>query len=404
MKTAIQIFLKQTRRSTKRLVLQLVLLCTVTAFFAVSLNLYSNSKQNLQTVENAYTTIATMEIYGYVNKAGELVHPGDETCVGRHLLSVENYDFSPLLALGSVKNIELRTRVGAYIPGNAHVYCTVQDDPFQDPDWVMLFGTNNMIRFTLDLEEPLVISLQDASQELAFPIRILEATNSLLEYPDLFTLCVWGFDSDDISFFAEEIRRLNRSDCIDAITLYPDVEYVMTTYGGNYWELNPETDTYIWRGQDFSCRYDGIGLQFRGFDFYRRLSYGMFGIKADTFEQNELFPLQRHEDVSSDLNWKEYSLVAQYNANSFAVTLIDDHTLIPAWHQGAIFLNEGRMITEEEYTSGAKVCMVSAKMAANQGWQVGDKLDMHLYAYDAFYDEIIKNNGWLLRQPLNEMR
>ena len=69
----IQIFLKQTRRSTKRLVLQLVLLLAVIAFFVVSLNLYSNSIQNLQTVEDTYTTIATAEFYGYVNEAGELV-------------------------------------------------------------------------------------------------------------------------------------------------------------------------------------------------------------------------------------------------------------------------------------------------------------------------------------------
>ena len=382
----IQIFLKQTRRGTKRLVLQLVLLCAATAFFVVSLNLYANSMNNLHTVEDTYTTIATMEIYGYVNNAGELVHPGDESCVGCHWLSAEDYDLSPLLALDSVKSIDLRTRVGAYIPGNAQVSCTVQDDPFQNSNWVKLFGTDNVIRFTLDSEEPLVISLQDVKQELVFPIRILEATNSLLEYPDDFTLCVWEFDSDDISFFSEEIRRLNRSDCIDAITLYPDVEYVMATYGGWYWELNPETGTYTWHEDGFNCRYRGIGLQLRGFNFYKRLSYGTFGIQASTFVKNESFPLHRYEDVSNDPTWREYSLTAQYNASAFAVTLTDDHTLIPAWNQGAMYLSEGRTITKEEYKRGAKVCMVSAKMAANQGWQVGDTLDMHLYAYDAFYD------------------
>ena len=108
MKTAIQIFLKQTRRGTKRLALQLVLLCAVTMFFVVSMNLCSNSRQNLLTVENIYSTIATMEFYGYVTADGKLVHPGDEACVGRHLLSVEDYDFSELLALNSVNSIELR--------------------------------------------------------------------------------------------------------------------------------------------------------------------------------------------------------------------------------------------------------------------------------------------------------
>ena len=59
MKTAIQIFFKQTQRGTKRLALQLVLLCAAVAFLVVSLNLYQNSTSNLLSVENAYTTIAT---------------------------------------------------------------------------------------------------------------------------------------------------------------------------------------------------------------------------------------------------------------------------------------------------------------------------------------------------------
>ena len=114
----IQIFLKQTHRGTKRLALQLVLLCAAVTFFVVSLNLYYNSARNLQAVENTYTTIATMSFHGYVNSAGEIVSPDDPSCVGYHWLSLEDYDFTQLLALDSVKGIELRTRVGAYIPEN----------------------------------------------------------------------------------------------------------------------------------------------------------------------------------------------------------------------------------------------------------------------------------------------
>ena len=75
MKTAVQIFLRQTVRGKKRLVLNAALLLAVTGFFVVGLNLYHNSRQNLLTVENAYTTIATMEIYGDVDAQGNLVHP-----------------------------------------------------------------------------------------------------------------------------------------------------------------------------------------------------------------------------------------------------------------------------------------------------------------------------------------
>ena len=104
-----QIFLKQTHRSTKRLVLQLMLLCAATTFFVVALNLYANSMRNLQTVEDTYTTIATAVFYGFTDERGNLVDPGDESCVGYRWMSVDQYDLSPLKKLDSVKNIHLRT-------------------------------------------------------------------------------------------------------------------------------------------------------------------------------------------------------------------------------------------------------------------------------------------------------
>ena len=98
------------------------------------------------------------------------------------------------------------------------------------------------------------------------------------------------------------------------------------------------------------------------------------------------FALQRYEDVKDDVVWQKCSQAAEYSEHSFTVTMTGDVSLIPAWYQGAIYLQEGRMITDTEYKSGAKVCMISAQMAEYQDWQVGDKLDMHLYAYDAFLD------------------
>ncbi len=407
MKTAIQIFLKQTRRSTKRLVLQLVLLCCMTAFFAVSLNLYSNSIRNLRSVEDAYTTIATMEIYGDVNQAGELVHPGDEACVGRHLLSVEDYDLSPLLALDSVKRIDLRTRVGAYIPGHTFAISLrdfVPIDVYDVPEeWLGLSETGNVIRFVLNSDQPVTIPLDPGSAPYyTLPLRIIETSNPLLHYPDTFSISVTNFDDAD----AEEIRRLNRSDCADRITLYPDVEYVMAVSGGSVWTKDPETGVYTWLTDDppyvtSYSHYDGIGLRLPGFDYGKR--YQASYSKSSGYSvrlpysggETEPFPLQRYEDIKDDPTWAEYTQAAEYDAHAFNVTLTENIALMPAWSQGGMYLQEGRMITDEEYTRGANVCMVSAQMAAYQGWQIGDTLDLHLYACNGFYDRIsVKSNNW----------
>lgn len=395
-----QIFLKQTRRSTKRLVLQLVLLCAVTVFFVVSLNLYSNSMRNLQTVENNYTTIAMAEFYGYVTEDGKLVHPGDETCVGRHLLSVEDYDFSELLALNSVNSIELRTRVGAYIPGHTHVYSLFEDHPFYPSDYVDLTFSGNLIRFVLDADEPLTISLLKGTKYYPFPIRILDQSNQLFVYPEQFALGIHNLLKEEIHWYADDIRRLNRSDVSDAITLYPDVEYAMTIYNAGYfWSKDPETGRYLWR-EDFgyyddelsqTVRYHGIGLSLGSFSPHTTRGLGYipnFGLINTVTEQPEKdrFSLQRYEDIKDDPDWVQYEQITRYDASAFTAVLTNDITLVPAWHKGNMFLHEGRMITEKEYKTGAKVCMISAKMAHQQGWKVGDKLEMHLYRCNDLFD------------------
>ncbi len=403
MKTAIQIFLKQTRRSTKRLILQLMLLCAAVAFFVVSLNLYSNSIRNLQVVENAYTTIVTAEFYGDVTADGTLVHPGDEACVGRYLLSVEDYDFSPFLALDSVKDIHLRTRVGAYIPGHIPVSQMNQDNPRYPADYKTLSNTGDVIRFVLDTEEPLTFTLQNNGWKYhQFPIRILEQSNPLLEYPDEYALGIPILHDEAIDRFADDIRRLNRSDATDTITLYPGVEYVLAACNsGDYWSRDPETGKYVWREDNVyrdkdlntEVRYQGIGLTLAGFRFYETNSlcydpyFGLYS--TDTpYPPIGPFALQRYEDVKDDPDWAEYVQAGAYNSSSFTAIRTNDISLVPAWYKGCMFLNEGRMITEEEYKSGAKVCMVSARMALQQGWQVGDKLELHLYEYNGFYDVV----------------
>ncbi len=398
----IQIFLKQTGRGTKRLALQLVLLCAVTVFFVVSLNLYANSMRNLQTVEDTYTTIATMEIYGYVNEAGELVHPGDPSCVGRHLLSVEDYDLFSLSSLNFVKDIHLRTRVAAYIPGHIPVLSELGENPVMPPEYKTLSQNNNVIRFVLDAEEPVTYSLRNGWKYDSFPIRILEQSNSLLVYPEQhsFFLGIPMLAEREIPQYADEIRRLNRSNVTDTITLYPGVEYIMVTHGsGLYWIKDEETGTYIWQedGPYFdgssgeSRHYPGIGLNLAHFFYYSTygLCYqpnrGLTNMHTQDSEKT-FFSIQRYDDVKDDLDWADYIQAGEYDGSAFTTVLTDDIALVPAWYAEGMFLSEGRMITEEEYKSGAKVCMISAKMAYLQGWKAGDTLDLHLYQYDGYFD------------------
>ena len=388
-----QIFFKQTVRAKTRLWLSLVLLCAVVAFFVISLNLYYNGAQNLHTVENTYHTIAGMEIYGYVDAQGNLVDPGDESCVGRHLLSLDDYDFSELLALDMVKNIELRTRVGAYIPGYQQVYHEVPESPIYKSGTKVLMQNQDVIRFVLSGDEPYTIALQgnDLSQRYReLPIRVLEQANSLVQYPNEFALYVSNWDDAVIDRFADDIRRINGNDQTDSITLYPGVEYVMAVGypGSSLWIVDPETGKYVWDKDEIITLKGhfhvgiGLGLRFFTYEEPRGLQYEPgFGLNKTGFPtvRKEPFFLHRYEDVKDDARWTEYVQSMIYDVSSFPVVMTQDISLIPAWFEDGMFLNEGRMITPEEYQSGAKVCMVSATLAFQQGWKIGDALELHLY-------------------------
>ena len=404
MKTAIQIFLKQTQRGTKRLVLQLVLLCAAVTFLVVSLNLYQNSTSNLLSVENAYTTIATMDFRAYVNSAGEIVSPEDPSCVGQHWLSLEDYDFSQLLALDSVKNIELRTRVGAYIPGSIPHYGVIDKDNKLPDDWMEISPSTDVIKFVLDTEEPVVIPLKEKDWTAArVPFRILENSNSMLRYPGKISFRIQGIQQLREWGVLDEIRRLNRNDSIDSITLYPDVEYVVAVNVGEVWEKDSQTGVFTWVANHLPSSGDGPFPDVIECHLFDRHFFGEYkdaylyeGYAAMTVpgETKAPFPLQRCEDVEGDALWETYTNCFKYSSNAFAVTLTNDHRLIPAWNQRGMYLHAGRRITAEEYASGAKVCMVSAEMADYQGWKVGDTLDMHLYAHEGFWDEtsVIEEN------------
>ncbi len=103
-----------------------------------------------------------------------------------------------------------------------------------------------------------------------------------------------------------------------------------------------------------------------------------------TYEESASpFSIQRVEDVEKNPELKAYFediwqdiSIQQYTHN---VVATNDVTSVPAFHLGSAALTEGRLITQEEYEKGAKVCLVSEEMVKNQKWKIGDKLKMKLF-------------------------
>lgn len=389
---SIKFFCQQLLRSKVRTMLYLIVLFSTTAFFVMSANLYKNSVTNLRVVEDTYSTIAVMELYGNINKFGELTDRTAEDSVGYHACSVDGYDFANIVATECVEKYDLRSRYGAYIPGE---YAMQAMDQTMEP--------LDLVRFRIVGEEPQVLPVRQKKAGKSYSLEeihleILDSAAGIYKYDEQF----WGdvdFSEEILAEYAQHIRYLNGTDVTTELTLYPGVEYVAVLYHSN--DLAKDKNTGLLRP-----KHNHFSLAFESFSVKPQVCYNRWGdeytqTSSKSLIDGQVFPLQRWDDINNDPElrlWYEQTWESVYcSAYSHGITLTNDLLGVPVFHLGGAQLQDGRMISEEEYASGAKVCMVSARVAKLQGWQVGDKLEMYFYRYEGFPN---RNTEWNDNRPI----
>lgn len=377
-----KIFIEQLKRSKKTVVYFWLLLIAAT-FFVTSMNLYRNSICNLQTSESTFSTLAVTELYGDIDQYGSLVEENSENHVGYKAAAVKGYDISQIIDSDIVESWDLRIQYGAYI----------EDKPALNGR--STYGLHapralgQLVRFRLIGQTPITLSLVEIQQPL-IKLEILEDAAGCFRYQDTFRFHCF-LTPKEVAGYTEQIKRVNRSDETTTLTLYPGVEYVACTWPGTDWIWSEEEEGILDVATEDT---DGI------VDFnlcYPWTDYGNFHVSYEK-DQEQLvydegyimgspFPLQRWEDVQNDPQLKAYYEKTWEDIKIqnyvYQVQLTNDITSVPAYHIGGASLSEGRMITAEEYESGAKVCMVSKEMADFQNWKIGDKLNIHLF--ETFY-------------------
>lgn len=380
-----KIFLKQMKRS-KKTILYLLLLFAVTAFFVTSVNLYQNSIHNLKVSEETFSTLAVTEIYGEVDKYGELVEPNSEEHIGYRAVGVKGYDVREILDSEAVESYDLRSHYGAYIEGHpAMYYSPIIFGNGNIDNWSM--RSNNVIRFKIDSSEPMELEYYPPdpykSEEGIFKIDIQDDASGFWEYPEWMKYNCFGFMEEEWNAYREDVKQLNQTDDTDRLILYPGVEYLAILGGQGFfkWTEKPGILEYNdTKGDDHESFYFVTPLQ----DYETiRLTYDGFREGLEYEKGFSPFPIQRVEDVEKDLKLKAYfediwqdTSIQQYTHN---VVATNDVTSVPAFHLGSAVLTEGRLITQEEYEKGAKVCLISEEMVKNQKWKIRDKLDMKLF-------------------------
>ena len=403
--------LKQLFRKPIRTVLYILVLILLTAFFCTSLNLYMDSQHNLQLANDTYTTIAIMELYADVDSCGNIINDVTkaEDYAGYHALTVYGYDLEPIITAPSVKKYELRARYGAFSEDNIAVR-------YNDKKQAVPICSEDIIRFKIvpehqeqaeaDKEWNDVEFVDDGRYRIhtfsfvdsdthtsrKYNLDIVESAINVFDYEKLPILFNISLDNiytttplTDTNSLMPSAEYADKPDCI---ILEPNTEYIASISG-----LSSSSNTFNAANSLYKIQTFGVAR-----DKFFRSNYYCYSIGRSEYVswdypyENPFWIYEYDELKSKPEMLKKYEQIARayyINSRSFGVMTTNDLTGIPAFHLGNMFIPEGRMITEEEYASGAKVCMISTDLAKLQGWNVGDKIDFSFYEYNNFVNATI---------------
>ena len=407
----LSMYLKQLFRKPIRTVLYILVLVLLTAFFCTSLNLYMDSQHNLQLANDTYTTIAIMELYADVDSRGNIISDVTkaEDYAGYHALTVYGYDLEPIITAPSVKKYELRARYGAFSEDNIAVR-------YNDKKQAVPICNEDIIRFKIvpehqeqaeaDKEWNDVEFVDDGRYRIGteswedsgiffsrkYNLDIVESAINVYEYekrPIIFSVQLGRIYIDEpLTDTNSLMPSADYADKPDCIILEPNTEYIASIT-----HLSDDSSTFnaasgLYKIQSFTIAKDEF---FR--NNYYHYSIGRSEYVSREYPYENPFWIYEYDELKSKPEMlKKYEQIARayyINSRSFGVMTTNDLTGIPAFHLGNMFIPEGRMITEEEYASGAKVCMISTDLAKLQGWNVGDKIDFSFYEYNNFVNATI---------------
>ena len=315
----------------------------------------------------------------------------------------------PIITAPSVKKYELRARYGAFNEDNIVVRYNdkKQAIPICDEDIIRFkIVTEHQKEAEADKEWNDVEFVDDGRYRIhtfsfvdsdthtsrKYNLDIIESAINVFDYEKLPILFNISLDNiytttplTDTNSLMPSAEYADKPDCI---ILEPNTEYIASISG-----LSSSSNTFNAANSLYKIQTFGVAR-----DKFFRSNYYCYSIGRSEYVswdypyENPFWIYEYDELKSKPEMLKKYEQIARayyINSRSFGVMTTNDLTGIPAFHLGNMFIPEGRMITEEEYASGAKVCMISTDLAKLQGWNVGDKIDFSFYEYNNFVNATI---------------
>ena len=372
--------IRQSFRAPVRLIATFLVIAMVCTFLAVGLNLRQVVKSNIELLKSEFDVVAVPNFRGSVDNQGKLIDDTTSRNYAGYLNTyAENFDLSVIENASGVNDILVHKQFGAYLRSETNLI----------PGEAMTRNTRDIVIFTYDGDEPLVAEYWDLQKFKAtilwsargyheFPkhergLKILNAVEPYMaagQWQEIIT----ELEQDDLW------RKNMFGNTTGTFILQPGQTYIASVY----WEISDRTNKGIYvKGSD---RLNWMVVSIDQGHSKREMRYdnGGFYMQHDPAAYQVTFPciMPYTEDFweteAGEYFW-DAAEICKINGSTLTVVSTEDMSAYLPFHQGGVYLSQGRGFTEEDYANGNKVCVVSKLLAEQNGWKLGHKLDMSFF-------------------------
>lgn len=374
--------LKQILRTPIKLICYFLVIALVAALLCIGLNLYKNSEKNITAADEAFTTVVVPKFYANIDENGKRSVKSSLDYLGYEECAANEYDLQPIMDNEAVKKIDVRGVYGAYVNDENGA----RNQGNYSADDVIIFTVNGDESIKINAFSQQVVPITVEYSALGYANESYRSDMTICNSISTMLFVSYKEVDGTIVETHEDMPEFEVGDADGSITLEPGKRYIAITLNSAMY--NPINDTV-----------EVLSIMINTQDQYHVNSkinynkiYGWGENSSPITTQPKHMPIAEYTDDFFDTErgrfYKEVAEAYYINKNSMVAITTGDASLMRAFHSGGVHVGEGRMISEEEYATGAKVCMVSKLYAEYNGWSVGDKIPLSFYKINNYPDKV----------------
>ena len=407
---------KRLLRRPLRTILWQAVLIAMALLIGVSSVLVYSSRQLTTVLDEHHTTIAVQQMN--MEKIGSTewrIYP----------VWLYQEDIEALKELDMVKDIDLRTLTGAYIPElSARIgLFNRYNSELLNVDWMYEWGANRSYEKVVLAGTVEKVWMASSHSVMDYDLSAIGGPEFAEDYSyrALLNIDQVIVGHEDYIFFADETFTGYTGKIIVTMSgFYAESDEV---FGDNFFEVG---ETYLLRGSydpgiskwggdpndvPLATRLEGTMITLQGLDGCLKEGNQLVNYTEYEAEESDVFADMNNrgmktilsyggerrilaekvettvEDLIATDRWQEIITLYDQTLHSFPVLGTENLASMHCFVQNKASIIDGRMFSQAEYDSGEKVCVISESVATNAGIQVGDTVTFNQFQVPKDYGE-----------------